>query len=344
LGALEARMADEEARPIAQAARRRGGRRLDDGLGVDPAFRAAVDAALGELARAYVVPRESAGALADQRGVLLVERPTRRSPTDGNAAVRTRAAELGGGLLAGVVRRDPTGAGGELLATACWVPDLPALLELQLVLPPGWVAVVRDGSVSAGPLTLTLGRAADALEARAELDRLGAAAEAAERVAAEREAEARTAATDAAAARRAFEENRVAEGRAIAARRGRLTADRAKGDRARRDAEGVRARAEAAAAMDAERVTRAENERAAMVERERAAQQEMADVSEAVAEAVAHEAGARMAIVALESADAVDRRRLAETETLAAGARSRLRLAEVRLRAAEVAEPESRLA
>ena len=96
-----------------------------------------MDAALGELARAYVVPRESAGAMADQRGVLLVERPTRRSPTDGEAVVRTRAAELGGGLLAGVVRRDPTGAGGELLATACWVPDLPALLELQLVLPPG---------------------------------------------------------------------------------------------------------------------------------------------------------------------------------------------------------------
>ncbi|TMD32586.1 MAG: chromosome segregation protein SMC, partial [Chloroflexi bacterium] len=112
---------------------------------------------------------------------------------------------------------------------------------------------------------------------------------------------------------------------------------------ARRDAEGVRARAEAAVGIDAERVIRAENELAALVERERAAQQEMADVSEAVAEAVAHEAGARMAIVALESADAVDRRRLAETETLAAGARSRLRLAEERLRAAEVAELESRL-
>ena len=72
LAALERRLADEEARGIARAARRVGGRRVDDDLGVDPGLRPAVEAALGELARAYVVEQAAVGGLGGERGQLAV--------------------------------------------------------------------------------------------------------------------------------------------------------------------------------------------------------------------------------------------------------------------------------
>ncbi len=57
LDGLEARLAEEETRGIARAARRAGGRRLDEDLSIDPALRAAAEAALAEATRAYVVTR-----------------------------------------------------------------------------------------------------------------------------------------------------------------------------------------------------------------------------------------------------------------------------------------------
>ena len=54
------RLDEEEDRGIARAARKLGGKRVDEDLGIEPSLRAAVEAALGELARAYVVERGGA--------------------------------------------------------------------------------------------------------------------------------------------------------------------------------------------------------------------------------------------------------------------------------------------
>ena len=70
---LERRLAEDEERGIARAARRLGGRRVDEDLGVEPGLRAAVEAALGDLARAYVVERHGAASLAGERGHVVVQ-------------------------------------------------------------------------------------------------------------------------------------------------------------------------------------------------------------------------------------------------------------------------------
>ena len=78
LDGLEARLAEEETRGIARAARRAGGRRLDEDLVVDPGLRAAAEAALAEATRAYVVGAEAVGALAAERGSLVIAGRGRR--------------------------------------------------------------------------------------------------------------------------------------------------------------------------------------------------------------------------------------------------------------------------
>ena len=196
LEVLHARAVDEERRPIARAARRRGGRRIDEDLAVTPGLRAAVEAALGKLSRAYLVPRAAVAELASERGLLVVDdadgpagRSSGANPAEAEAGVmRARLAELSGGLLRDALRRDPTGVAGLLLETAGWVPDLAALLELQPSLPPGWVAVVRDGSAVAGPLTIALGRPDGVLERKAEADTLASDVAAADAEARDRRA------------------------------------------------------------------------------------------------------------------------------------------------------------
>ena len=85
LDAVRTVAAEEEARGIGRAARRRGGHRLDDGLEVDAGMRTAVEAALGDAARAYVVERDAVLALSAelQRLDLVVEE--RRRPTPEHA-------------------------------------------------------------------------------------------------------------------------------------------------------------------------------------------------------------------------------------------------------------------
>src|SRR5450759_3806528 len=68
LAALQAALAEDETRGIGRAARRLGGRVVAAGLDVDPALRVAVSAALGELARSYVVGRDRLDALSGERG------------------------------------------------------------------------------------------------------------------------------------------------------------------------------------------------------------------------------------------------------------------------------------
>ena len=112
LAAIESRLGEDETRGIARAARRVGGRRLDEELVVDPALRAAVEAVLAEAARAYLVERSKVAELAGERGMLVVggsDGPaSARSDNAAERAVRDRLAALGGGPLADAVRRDPT--------------------------------------------------------------------------------------------------------------------------------------------------------------------------------------------------------------------------------------------
>ncbi len=223
--ALDAHLAEEEERGIAKAARRVGGRRLDDDLVVDPGLRAAVETALAELARGYVVKASVVPGIAGQRGALIVEERATAAPTAGAATdprerrFRDALASAGGGLLADAIRRDGTAAAAHVLARAAWVPDLAAGLALQGVLPPGWIAVPRDGSAVVSELAVALGAGESVLERRAEAARLATEVD---RLEAELSG-LRTAASDAndaaARARTGLEAARAEEARVAASRR-----------------------------------------------------------------------------------------------------------------------------
>lgn len=236
LDALRARLDEEEARGIGRAARRRGGRRVDDELSIEPDLRAAVEAALGELARAYVVDEAAIVDLATERGSLVpadVAGPMTSGP-DSMARERDRrerslldrVAGLGGGPLAVAVRRDATGAAARLLERAVWLPGLADALTMRPELPPGWLAVVRDGSAAVTATTVALGRPESVLERRAEQGRLEPEVE---RLSTAADASGKRAAAAAAAtalARAELEEARVAEVDAAAGRRSAEEAER----------------------------------------------------------------------------------------------------------------------
>jgi chromosome segregation protein len=180
---LADRLAEEERRPIARAARKAGGRRLDEDLAVDPDLRAAVEAALADRARAYLVASASVAGLAGERGRLLVEeRLAGQAPTSDAVARRCldAVATAGGGRLSDAIRRDASGGARRLLDRAVWLPDLAACLAIQGSLPGGWVAVTRDGTAVVDDLGVTLGSADSVLERRAEHARLAVDLERAE--------------------------------------------------------------------------------------------------------------------------------------------------------------------
>ncbi|HEX9045267.1 MAG TPA: chromosome segregation protein SMC [Candidatus Limnocylindrales bacterium] len=450
---LAARAAEDEARGIARAAKRRGGRRVDESLQVEPSLRAAVEAALGEAARGYLVAADVVPELVNERGLVVVERASDAPSGSGGSLppdLRSAVAAAGGGSLGGAIRADATGAARLLLASAVWLPDLAAVLEVQPWLPDGWVAVVRDGSAVATRHTVTLGRHDAPLERRAELERLTAQLEAATGEADRGRAEALSASEQATAARRALDESRAAESAAAAARRraeeedrsasraleaaaregawleaqverlateaagargvaaaaqeaieaagaaremagasrelagssrsaedaggrvavgtgadadrqaaivawearvadlraarDRQVAELAEQDRRRRDAEARNARAEAAVAMDEERIARADRELAILVERERRLSEERDALMGESATAAVREETTRAQLAELRAADAADRGRLAAAEAAVASARDRLRAADERVRAAEVGDLEARLA
>jgi chromosome segregation protein len=423
LEALQARLAEEETRGIARAARNVGGKRLDEDLVVDPPLRAAVEAALGEAARGYLVDASAVPDLATERGVVVTGTGSTRAR--GDDAVRDRAVERGGGLLADAVRRDGHGAARALLQRAVWLPDLASCLAMQADLPPGWVAVQRDGSAVVTDRTVRFGAAEGALEHRAEADKLATEVARLETEQADLERAASEAATaaqtaragadrlradeaDATGARRRAEETErlaaraqeahlretgwheaqaqrldgevararaalaelegpsgttqsitesdaePADGAAIAAweariaelraRRDRLVGQVAAVDAERRESEGRHARAQAALAMDEERIGRADREAASLADRERTLDGERERLRSDVAAAISREAAARAAVEEVRAADAADRDRLAAAERGAAIARERLRAADDRLRAADHARLESTLA
>ena len=201
----------------------------------EPGLRAAVEAALGDLARAYVVDRSGATALGAERGHLVVrERLAGIERALGSAADLRRLddalAAAGGGRLADALRRDPAGAVRPLLARVAWVPDLAAALELQAVLPAGWTLVTRDGGAVVDGASVRLGRGDSSLERRAELDRLERDLEGLEAEADSGRREARAAAdAQATAARTALETARAAEAAAAAHRRRAEELERAAG-------------------------------------------------------------------------------------------------------------------
>jgi chromosome segregation protein len=423
LDALRARLAEDESRPIARAARRVGGRRLDEDLGVEPAFRAAVELALGDAARGYLVGRATVEGLAGERGTLVVDGASAGAAGAPDRTAIAAATMLGGGRLGDAIRRDPSGMIGQLLERACWVPDIAALVVLQPDLPPGWLAVVRDGSASAGPLAISLGRADDTLERRAEAERIAvdladatAAAAEVDRIAAstsDRASAARStfdAARDAEGVangtRRRAEEDERAAGRALEsiareagwhaaqterlgaeaeraaaavaglampadtagdghaeahddadalaawdarahelrARRDRLAIESSVRDGERRAADARRARAEASATLDEERIGRIGTDLAQLVDRERSVRDEIAGVGVELAVEADREQVARVALDELRASDALDRGRLAEGERSSGVARDRLRAADERARRAEVVDLEARLA
>ena len=429
LSSLEVRLAEDETRGIARAARRHGGRRVDDDLVVDPGLRAAVEAALADSARAYVVGAAAVPELGRERGVVVVGERAGSVSAGADAKerrFREALASAGGAMLAEAVGRDGAGVARRLLAHAAWLPDLAACLAIQSDLPVGWIAVPRDGSAVVGDVTVVLGAADPILERRAELTsvgtevaRLAADAEAAtaeaeiasatskearivldaargveaaattgrrraeetERTAARSlEAVAREAAWHAAQVERLAGEltrSRAAvavadsgeaptdtgigpaadaeplDGAALAAwesratelraTRDRLAAELAVVDAARRDAEHVQARAEAAVAMGEERAMRATMDLEALDAREAGLRQERDLVRADLASAVDAEATAREALRTLRSADLEDRDRLGVAEREASAARERLRAADERSRAAERSELETRL-
>ena len=226
---LEARLAEDETRGIARAARRLGGRRLDEDLAIDPPLRAAAEAALAAMTRAYIVPADAVVSLAAERGALVVaERATGSAVPDDARERRFREAlgAAGGGTLDAAVRRDSTGAARRLLARAAWLPDLAACLAIQPALPPGWAIATRDGSAVVTELGVTLGAGDSMLERRAEAAKLAADADALDAEVAERRATAVGLAAEAKAAADAMEEARSDESRAAGTRRAAEEAER----------------------------------------------------------------------------------------------------------------------
>ncbi len=284
LAALQAALAEDETRGIGRAARRLGGRAMAAGLDVDPALRVAVSAALGELARSYVVGRENLGALSGERGLLVLGDAAgpaaARPPAAETAAVRAAVARMGGGLLADAVRVDAAGTASRILSRCAWVPTLTEALDVAPVLPAGWRVAARTGAVVTADGTVALGIADAGLERRAEADSLGRDVAAAEAVRAG--ATARLAAAEAAAAtaRAGHEDARRAEAEVAARRRVAEEAER----RASRDAE----QATREAGWHASRAAALSGERTDMAER-------LATLEATIAAADASPAGDRAA-------------------------------------------------
>ncbi len=136
---------------------------------------------------------------------------------------------MAGGRLTEAVRRDPNGAVRALLARAVWTPDLAAALEVQAVLPVGWLAVTRDGSAVVDAFTVRVGRGDSPLERRAEADRLAREVDVLQAEADAAEQGTKAAEAAAAQARAALEAARVAESAAAARRRRAEDLERAAG-------------------------------------------------------------------------------------------------------------------
>lgn len=226
-------IADESGSGVAARLRARGGRRLDDDLSVEPGFRVAVDAALAGAGRAYLATRQAVLELAGERGIAVlvddaasdVEAVPGSATSLGAGSVpsisnfRRQLDSCGGGLLADAIRRDGSGVARRLLARAAWTPDLTSALTLQPHLPPGWIAVPRDGTAVVGEVVVRLGVGDRILEGRAELEQALAELREGEDAALSAAAANAQAVERAASARIELDAARAAESEATASRR-----------------------------------------------------------------------------------------------------------------------------
>jgi len=268
---LKLRLTEDESRAIARAARKVGGRPLAEGLDVEAGLRMAVEAALGEAMRGFVVGREAAAGLEGLRGVLVLS-------SDGAAAGGARAARAegrvraeegdravqsaigkGGGRLLDAVLSDPGGVAGRLLARCLWVPDIGAALAIQPQLEAGWIVVTAGGDVVRASGVVVFGRPESVLERRAEIERLTGELGRAEAESASAVAEVSELVSAAGSARAALDAAVDRERRASAVRR---QAEEA-GRRAARALESAAREAE----WQSARVARAEADRARLVAR-----------------------------------------------------------------------------
>ena len=135
-------------------------------------------------------------------------------------------------------------------------------------------------------------------------------------------------------------EDRVRE---LRGQRDRLAEQKAGVDAARLEAEGRRARAEAAVVLDEERIARADREQASLLARSAQLTAERDGLRSQIVGTQEQEAAARSELDAVLAAASADRGRLAAAESRAAAARTRLHQAEERLRAADRTELEARL-
>ncbi len=168
LAALDAAIDPDGERGLARAARARGGQLIGEGLEVEPRFRTAVAAALGDAGTAWLVAESEVVPLSERRGVLALGRKAARR--DASKAAQTAADALdaataaGGGHLVDAIRRDPNGKITELLERVVWLPDIATALALRPSLAAGWRAVTLAGEVVAEDGLVSLARE------RSELD------------------------------------------------------------------------------------------------------------------------------------------------------------------------------
>jgi chromosome segregation protein len=214
---------------FSRAARAHGGRSIGDGLIVDPAFQPAVDGALAGLGRAQVLARSAIAQVSAERGAAIAAEALAVAGTlsPAEAAFLDAVRGRGGGRLVDALRRDDVGAATRLLSRAVWLPDSPSSLDLQPSLPPGWVAVSRDGSIVVGPIAVWLRPDGRGLHLQADVERLSTEAATASTHAEAAAAEAVAAAREQEAARDRLATAREAEGAALAARRRAEELDRA---------------------------------------------------------------------------------------------------------------------
>ncbi|MEP7157888.1 MAG: hypothetical protein ABI797_00535, partial [Chloroflexota bacterium] len=150
LAGLDAALASSQDEGLARAARARGASLLAEGLEIDQRFRAAVSAALGPSASAYLVPEQAVESLASRRGTVVLTSDARRRPGYNAASigvVMQAALDNGGGRLSDAIRRDPQGQVTRLLERVIWLPTLTAALRVRSHLAPGWLAVTLGGEL-----------------------------------------------------------------------------------------------------------------------------------------------------------------------------------------------------